>query len=137
MKRAPNCEMFIDGASRGNPGPAGIGVVCMEHTSPKWQLSEPIGITTNNVAEYTALIYALQEASKRGYHDVLVKTDSELLTRQMSGQYRVKNAALKPLYALATHLRESFHSCAISHIPRALNHLADRLAGQAADRHVL
>ncbi|MBI4597220.1 MAG: ribonuclease HI family protein [Candidatus Omnitrophica bacterium] len=135
MKRIRSCEILIDGASRGNPGPAGIGAVCYDgNGEPAWQLSQFLGPTTNNVAEYLALVYALQEALKRGQTSVVVKTDSELLARQLSGQYRVKDPWLKILHDLVRHLREGFEHCAVQHVPREHNRQADRLAGAAADR---
>lgn len=136
MKPTRSCEIYIDGASRGNPGPAGVGAVCLGEdgrgASPVWQLSESIGHTTNNVAEYLALIYALQEALQRGYTTVTVKTDSELLARQLSGQYQVRDAHLRLFHDLARHLVRGFQRCVVSHVPRTENRLADRLASQAA-----
>ena len=137
MRRTPSCELFIDGASRGNPGPSGVGVVCLEDGTPAWQLAEGIGETTNNVAEYFALIFALQEALKRGQRSVMVKTDSELLARQIGGQYKVRDPWLKRLHALAIHLHGGFERVTVQHIPREANRAADKLAGQAADRSVL
>ena len=99
---------------------------------PVWQFAKSIGETTNNVAEYLALVYALQEALRTGCNDLTVKTDSELLVRQMSGQYQVRDARLRILHDLAVHLRAGFARCAIEHIPRAQNGLADRLATQGA-----
>ena len=138
MRRTRSCELFIDGASRGNPGPSGIGVVCFEEEKrPAWQLAKPIGLTTNNVAVYLALIYGLEEALSRGVCAVAVKTDSELLARQVNGQYRVKDEWLKRLHALAMQLQTRFNDFQIQHIPREQNRLADRLAGEAADHAVL
>ena len=148
MTPTPHCEIYIDGASRGNPGPAGIGVVFIQsstHAEPKGrangaesltpihQFSRSLGETTNNVAEYQALICALQEASRHGYHSLIVKSDSELLVRQMNGRYKVRNPNLRRLYDLALHLVQGFQRCSIQHIPREQNRLADRLAGRAAD----
>ena len=88
-------DVYIDGASRGNPGPAGVGVVFLDGSRhPIRQFSKSIGETTNNVAEYLALIYALQEALQAGYASLSIKTDSELLARQLSGQYKVRDARL-------------------------------------------
>ena len=138
MTRTRSYELYIDGASRGNPGPAGVGVVCVDGTDhPAWQLSRGLGHTTNNVAEYLALIYALQEALKRGQRAVTVRTDSELLARQINGQYRVKDPWLKVLHELAGHLREGFEEFSFHHIPREQNRLADRLAGEAAQRGLI
>ena len=132
MKPIRSCEIYIDGASRGNPGPAGIGVVFRDgKTKPVRQFSKYIGETTNNVAEYLALVYALQEALRDGYTALVVKTDSELLARQINGQYRVRDAQLRLFHDLALHLTRGFSRCSVEHIPRTQNTMADRLASQA------
>jgi len=136
MKRTRSCEIYIDGASRGNPGPSGIGVVLLDGAEvPARQLSVYLGETTNNVAEYLALVYALQEALRGGYTEVKVKTDSELLARQINGQYRVRDPHLRLFYDLAVHLAKGFRACRVEHIPRTQNRLADRLAGQAVTKN--
>ena len=136
MKRTRSCEIYIDGASRGNPGPSGIGVVLMDGAeSPARELSVYLGETTNNVAEYLALVYALQEALRGGYTEVTVRTDSELLARQVNGQYRVRDPHLRLFHGLAAHLAKGFRACRVEHIPRTQNRLADRLAGQAVTKH--
>ena len=131
MRPTRSCEAFIDGASRGNPGPAGIGVVLKDGAGPGRQLSRYLGETTNNVAEYLALVYALQLALKEGYGAVAVYTDSELLARQMTGRYKVRDAHLRLFHDLALELAQGFTQFTIQHIPRARNSQADRLAGQA------
>ncbi|MBI4342200.1 MAG: ribonuclease HI family protein [Candidatus Omnitrophica bacterium] len=137
MPPTRSCEIYIDGASRGNPGPSGVGAAFFDGGSkPVKQLSRYLGETTNNVAEYLALIYALQDALRERYAVVMVKTDSELLARQLSGQYRVRDPQLRILHDLAAHLIEGFDRCAVTHVPRTQNRLADRLAGQAADHRV-
>lgn len=134
MRPTRSCEIYIDGSSRGNPGPSGIGVVLRDGAgAPARELAKPIGITTNNVAEYLALVYALHEAHRSGCTAVVVKTDSELLARQMNGQYRVRDAHLRLFHDLAAHLAGGFQRCEITHVPREDNRLADRLATQAAD----
>ena len=133
MKRTQSCEVYIDGASRGNPGPAGVGVVFMDPTGVR-QFSKYLGETTNNVAEYLALVYALQEAMQAGYAALTVKTDSELLARQVNGQYRVRDGQLRLFHDLALHLAQGFRQCRVEHVPRTENRLADRLAGQAVRR---
>lgn len=144
MRPTPSCEIYIDGASRGNPGPAGIGVVFIEPSTgiaqqttqaliPIHQFSKSLGETTNNVAEYQALICALEEAVRHGYQTLMIKSDSELLVRQMNGQYKVRNPNLRRLHGAALQLLQSFRHCSIRHIPREQNTLADRLAGHAAD----
>ena len=132
MRPTRSCEAYIDGASRGNPGPAGVGVVLIDGQSrPIRQLSKYLGETTNNVAEYLALVYALLEARHAGFEHITVKTDSELLARQMSGQYRVRDPLLRLLHGVALHTAQVFASWRIEHIPRTQNRQADRLAGQA------
>ena len=135
MPATRSCEVFIDGASRGNPGPSGIGAVFYAGgAAPVKQLSQPLGQTTNNVAEYLACIYALQDALQQGYSAVTVKTDSELLVRQLSGQYKVRDPLLRLFHDLVVHLIQGFDRCAVTHVPRTQNRVADRLAGEAADR---
>jgi len=135
MKPIRHYELYVDGSSRGNPGPAGIGVVMQDGAKrPVRQLSKAVGETTNNVAEYLALIYALQEALRAGATSVTVNSDSELLVRQLNGRYQVREAHLRVLHDLARHLVEGFTSCRIEHIPREQNTLADRLARQGAKR---
>ena len=125
--------VFIDGASLGNPGPAGLGAVFLDAQGrTRLQLRKYLGETTNNVAEYLALVYALHEACRRGWQRLAVKTDSELLARQMNGQYQVRDATLRLLHDLARTLQAGCAACAIEHIPRERNARADRLAGEAA-----
>ena len=132
MTTATPTTAFVDGASLGNPGPAGIGVVFLDGRGKALvQVSKYIGETTNNVAEYLALVYALQEALREGYAELTIKTDSELLARQINGRYRVRNTHLRLFHDLALHLMRGFRSCQIAHVPRAQNTAADRLANQA------
>ncbi len=123
----------MDGASRGNPGPAGIGVVLLDGDGTAREFSKSLGRTTNNVAEYAALLYGLQEALHAGCTAVTVKTDSELLARQVNGQYKVRDQNLRLLHDLAKHLLGTFETWRIVHIPRIQNAAADRLAGRAAE----
>ena len=135
MKPTPSYELYVDGASRGNPGPAAVGAVLLDaRRRAVRELSRYIGETTNNVAEYLALIYGLQEALQAGCTALAVKTDSELLARQMNGQYKVREPQLKLLYELASHLVAGFGACRIEHIPREQNTRADRLAARAVER---
>ena len=129
-------EIFIDGASRGNPGPSGIGVVFLEKGAVIKRLFKFIGNTTNNVAEYTALIYALQEALIERYEEITVKSDSELLTKQLRGEYRVKNESLKLIYDQFLHLSKGFDKIDIVTIVRKDNKLADNLANKAIDSRI-
>jgi ribonuclease HI len=123
-----------DGASRGNPGPAAIGVTLKNGKEELVAVvSEKIGITTNNQAEYRALIAGLKKALSLGAREVVIRADSELMVRQLSGQYRVKNADLKPLYEEARKLLGGLVSCKVEAIPRERNKEADNLANQALD----
>ena len=127
-------EIYIDGAAKGNPGPAGVGVVILQDGSPVKNLHKFIGNTTNNVAEYTALIYALQEAIILKANRVKVYSDSELLCRQIAGIYKVRHINLKPLFEQAKHLAGSLSSFEIKHIPRTENQQADKLAKKASEQ---
>jgi len=160
-------DIYIDGAAKGNPGPAGIGVVILQDGRVLKNISRFIGNKTNNVAEYTALIYGLQEAlilladkkiafpplaesavgvigdnSKRFSvvgkvpytfpdHKIRVWTDSELISKQLKGEYRVRHENLKPLFEQIKHLTGGFGSFEIHHISRERNRGADKLANQA------
>lgn len=127
-------NIFIDGASRGNPGPSGIGVVfCDDQNSVVKKLFKFIGNATNNIAEYSALIYAMQEALIDKYDDVKVKSDSELLTKQLTGEYKVKNENLRPYYDMFQHIARGFKKVEIISICRENNSIADKLANKAID----
>jgi ribonuclease HI len=129
-------EIYIDGASKGNPGPSGIGVViCREKETIK-NISAYIGTTTNNVAEYTALIYALQEALILKAESLKINTDSQLLHRQLSRVYKVKSPNIIALYNQAVHLISSFKQVAIKNIPRENNRGADILATAAIKKEL-
>ena len=133
MKAPRRAQIYIDGACSGNPGPAGIGVVIFVDGSysPTRQLSRYLGHATNNIAEYLALVYALQEAVQLRCEVVAVRTDSELLVRQVQGRYKVRDEVLQLLHGLIGHLTPAFQSMRIEHIPRERNTLADRLATDA------
>ena len=124
----------IDGGSRGNPGPASYGVVIRD---PRGQvvakLKKYIGRSTNNVAEYYGLIAALDFAQQHGIRALRIESDSELLVRQMRGQYKVKSAELRPLYERARKMAQSFGSFRIDHVYREQNAEADALANDALD----
>ena len=127
-------EIFVDGASRGNPGPSGIGIVfCDSEKGEIKKLFKFIGKATNNIAEYAALIYALQEALIDRYDDVTVKSDSELMTRQVRGEYKVKNENLRPYYEQFLHLSRGFSNLKVVSIGRKDNAAADKLANKAID----
>lgn len=121
-------EICTDGASQGNPGHAGIGIVLRPPAGAAVRLYKYIGRATNNVAEYTALIYALQAALLRGARRVHVRMDSELVARQMAGVYRVREESLRELHAQCRHLVGGFEAWRIEAVPREQNTEADRLA---------
>ncbi len=121
-------EIYIDGASKGNPGPSGIGVVICKDGQTIKNISSYIGNATNNIAEYTALIYALQEALILNAHDVKINTDSELLYRQLKKIYKIKNPNILGLYNQVMHLMSAFKEVSINHISRQHNRGADKLA---------
>jgi len=129
--RSKKIEIYIDGASKGNPGFSGIGVIICNGDRVIKNISKYIGKATNNFAEYTALIYALQEALILKENAVDVKTDSELLFKQITKQYKVKSSNIKPLYEQAVHLISGFNKFNIAHIPRTQNKGADKLATKA------
>ncbi len=123
-----------DGAARGNPGPAGIGV---RITAPGGrvlaEIARGIGVATNNVAEYTALVEGLKRAAEIGATDVLVRSDSHLLVEQLSGRYRVKNPTLQRLHHDVRRLADGFRRIRYEHVPRERNKEADRLANRGVD----
>ena len=124
-------EIYIDGASKGNPGPSGVGVVIYKEGLRIKNISNYIGTATNNVAEYTALIYALEEALLLKAKSLKINTDSQLLARQLNKIYKVKHAGIINLYNRAVHLLTGFEKVLIRHIPREENNLADNLATKA------
>ena len=129
MKRV---VIFTDGASRGNPGPAAIGAAIKDEQGRLIaHISQRIGTTTNNQAEYRAIIAALGKAIRLGATHVEVNSDSELVVRQLSGIYRVKKAELKPLYQQVKQFQGLLESFTITHIPRQQNIEADNLASSA------
>ena len=126
-------QIFTDGAARGNPGPAGIGVVIRTDKEVLLEVADYIGKTTNNVAEYMALIRGLEEAIDLGQRSVEVFADSELIVRQIKGEYRVKNEGLAPLFYNATSLIKKFKHFSITHVPREENEHADKLSNKGID----
>lgn len=122
--------IFTDGASSGNPGPMGIGVVVYRDGFRVEELSEYIGIGTNNIAEYTAVIRALETAHQMGESEVHVKTDSQLVVRQLVGEYKIKDIKLKPLKARIETLCKGL-KVHFEHIPREKNSEADELSKEA------
>ena len=127
-------DIYVDGASRGNPGMAGAGAAIKAKDGPVLKkLKKYLGVVTNNVAEYSALVMALDSARSLGVKEVRVFADSELVVKQIKGEYRVKSVDLKPLYMEAMHLIESFNRFEIRHVPREKNAEADKLANEAID----
>jgi ribonuclease HI len=124
-------ELFIDGACQGNPGPSGAGVVIWHNGKIIKEISRYIGNATNNIAEYTALIFGLQESLNLKAESVKINTDSQLLYRQLIKVYKVKHPNIVGLYNQAVHLAGGFKEFSISHIPRELNTEADKLATKA------
>lgn len=123
--------LYCDGASKGNPGHSGIGVVLLIK-GHKITLSEYIGLATNNIAEYTALIKGIREAKNNGVTTIDIYTDSELMTKQIIGVYKVKSPNLESLFKEVISLLKGFKKYSIKHIPRELNTEADSLASSAA-----
>ena len=125
---------YIDGGARGNPGPAGFGVrVEAQDGTLIEEFAESIGTATNNVAEYSALLAALEWATRHGHRQLHVRSDSLLLVQQMLGNYKVKNAGLQPLHAKARTLARALGTVTFEHVGRARNAHADRLANSAMD----
>ena len=126
--------VHVDGGARGNPGPAAIGVVV---SSPDGavldELAERIGVATNNVAEYRALLAGLERAAALGAREIEIVNDSELVARQLTGVYKVKHPSMKPLYEQAIAALRGFDRWRIRSVPRAENARADALVNAALD----
>ena len=127
--------IHTDGAARGNPGPAGAGAILRDADSGEVvaEIAEGLGRATNNVAEWTAVRLALEEARNLGATRVDLRMDSELVARQITGIYRVKHPDLKPIHAAVMALLRGFDGYTIGHVPRELNKDADRLSNVAID----
>lgn len=125
---------FVDGASRGNPGPSGYGVFMTKDDGEIIEICGYLGTTTNNVAEYAGLLEALEAASTEGATELEVISDSLLLVQQMLGNFRVKHPNLLPLHTKAVQMARKFRRFSIRHTLRAGNKEADRLANLAVDR---
>jgi ribonuclease HI len=127
-------RLFTDGGARGNPGPAAYAFVLEAADGTVLDArGEAIGVATNNVAEYRALVAGLERAAERGILELEVVSDSELLVKQMRGEYRVKNAALQELFLSASRLARSIGAVSYTHVRREHNELADRLVNEALD----
>ena len=130
----PRVVVHVDGGARGNPGPAAIGVVVSDASGEvRDEIAETIGVATNNVAEYRALLRGLEAARALGAAEVTVINDSELVARQVAGEYKVKNAGLRPLYERARAAIDGFEAFSIRSVPRAQNARADALVNAALD----
>ena len=126
--------VHVDGGARGNPGPAAIGVVVSDPDGAVLEeLGERIGVATNNVAEYRALLRGLERARARGAREIEIVNDSELVARQITGAYKVKHPAMKPLHAEAIAALREFDRWSIRSVPRAENARADELVNEALD----
>jgi len=129
-------RLYSDGACRGNPGVGGAGAVITDAAGNViWEGKEFLGHCTNNIAEYKALILGLKGALARGYSNLEVYLDSELLARQINGSYRVKNESLKNLMVEIRSLLSSLESVQVKHVLRRHNEQADKLANLAIDNH--
>jgi ribonuclease HI len=127
--------VYTDGAARGNPGPAGAGAILRDSDGTVLaEIAEPLGRATNNVAEWTAVLLALEEARRLGATHVDLRMDSELVARQISGIYRVKHPDLKPIHAAVMDRLGRLDGYTVGHVPRELNKDADRLSNVAIDR---
>jgi ribonuclease HI len=125
----------VDGASRGNPGPAAIGAIIKDEAgNVLGRISRALGVTTNNQAEYLAIIAALEKAAGMGAKQVTVKSDSKLVVEQVNGRYKIKNTGLRPLYQRVVQLAGSIEKFSIVYVPREQNAEADALANRALDR---
>ena len=126
--------LHVDGGARGNPGPAAIGVVVSGPDGEVLdEVAEPIGVATNNVAEYRALLRGLERADALGASEVEIVGDSELVAKQLTGAYKVKHPAMKPLYEQAISALRRFERWRIRTVPRAQNARADALVNAALD----
>jgi ribonuclease HI len=125
---------YIDGGARGNPGPAGFGVLVQDASGAVLdEIHGGLGIATTNVAEYNGLLAALHWAAERGHRKVHIRADSELLVKQMRGEYKVKNEGLKPLFLQACTLIRRIGDVSFEHVRREFNKEADRLSNLGMD----
>ena len=129
--------IFTDGASRNNPGEAGAGIFILRDGKPVEKIARYLGATTNNIAEYRAAILGLEHAIKLGASNVKLHADSELMVKQLNGQYKVKNEGLKPFFLKAKELIAKIGSVDVLYIPRELNKEADALANKAIDEKII
>jgi len=128
-------EVYIDGAARGNPGPAGIGVVIKDGPKLIEEIGAYIGKSTNNIAEYMALVRGLEEVLIRGFKSASFYSDSELLVKQLNGEYKVKHENLVPLHYHVLTLVDRMKDFSIKHVTREKNEHADKMANEGIDLH--
>ncbi len=132
--------IYTDGGARGNPGPAGIGIVVCHGQNENnilGQYKKYIGETTNNQAEYQAVVFGLQKAKEMKAEEVEVRLDSELVCSQLNMEYKIKNKDFQDSFIKIWNLRQSFKKVTFKHIPREQNRLADKLVNQAIDKKLL
>ena len=130
--------IYSDGGARGNPGPAAIGYVILDAGGKELKRARHyLGVATNNHAEYRALIAALEAAANLGFDHIACRLDSELVVKQLNGQYKVKEPSLKPLATEALALTRKFTQVEFTHVPREQNKIADQLVNEALDEHEL
>lgn len=134
MSTPERVVLYVDGGARGNPGPSGVGVVIAdEQGSELLRANDYIGLATNNEAEYRALLLGVERARSLGARRLEIVNDSELVARQLSGQYKVKSAGLRPLHRQARAALAEFDDWSIRSVPRARNEVADALVNEAID----
>jgi ribonuclease HI len=128
VKNLTKATIYTDGGADPNPGPGAIGVVIKNEAGETVDtISRPVGVVTNNQAEYMAVIAALEKAASIGIKEVRMFADSQLIVRQLNGQYKVRNAQLKPLFENVQRLKKQFKRFSIDHVPREMNREADKL----------
>lgn len=133
-KKYKKIILYTDGGARGNPGPAGIGGVLYNEKKEKiFDYARYIGEATNNQAEYQSLLFALEQAKKHGAEEAMCYLDSELIVKQMRGEYRIKDKDLGKLFIKIWNLSQSFKKITWHHVPREKNRVADALVNQALD----
>lgn len=132
-KKSKKLVLYCDGASRGNPGPGAYGYVLFENDEILFSHGERMGVVTNNVAEYEGLLKGLEKSLELGASEICIKSDSQLLVRQILGEYKVKAPHIVPLVERAKKLLSGFKKVEISHIPREENTVADALCNEALD----
>ncbi|MDQ2873000.1 MAG: ribonuclease HI family protein [Candidatus Eremiobacteraeota bacterium] len=131
----PRLTLFADGGSRGNPGPAASGAVLLsDDGAVVREVGKFLGIATNNVAEWSAVLFGLQAALELGATSIVIRLDSELVVKQLTGEYRVKHPALQPLHRSVSALLRRFTHVDLKHVPRNQNKLADALVNRVLDQ---